>query len=123
MYPLIAPSRSSRFKFIVSFAFFISWQGGRRGEPWRRTVQENQQAEWKGKNWGEESGGGEGRGGEGRGEKNGAKVKRKVMRDKRNERNGKREEKENNTEDVSVWIRVSLLFLRDERNGPKNIVK
>lgn len=77
-------------------------------------MQENQQAEWKGKNWGEESGGGEGRGGE-RG-KNGAKVKRKVMRDKRNERNGKREEKENNTEDVSVWIRVSLLFLRDERN-------
>lgn len=86
-------------------------------------MQENQQAEWKGKNWGEESGGGEGRGGEGRGEKNGAKVKRKVMRDKRNERNGKREEKENNTEDVSVWIRVSLLFLRDERNEPKNIVK
>lgn len=62
MYPLIAPSRSSRFKFIVSFAFFISWQGGRRGEPWRRTVQENQQAEWKGR--GERRRRGEGRGGE-----------------------------------------------------------
>ena len=91
--------RSSRFKFIVSFVFFISWQGERGTEE---------------DGAGESTGGVEGEKlrraeGEGRG-KNGAKVKRKVMWDKRNERNGKREEKKNNTEDVSIWIRVSLLF-------------
>lgn len=55
------------------------------------------------------------------GEKNGAKVKRKVMRDKGNERNEKRVKKNTIRKTYPYGLRVSFLFLMGRTEGEKQI--